>query len=359
MSQGPAAARAPVTQAPAAAGLARCLAEAGPYRRCSGSVPGPYSPTWDLDVLFPGGSRSPQLARHLEALEADIAQLAALIQSLPVPGGAASTTRGDGTAQAPALQGPAPVAEEALSAWHAAVQRLQDVGARLREAGSFINCLAAQDVKDEKARLLSGRIAQMGASLDAAVIEAARRTLAMPDDVWQAMLQDARLRPVAYGLDEMRRRMAERLPPEQEALASDLAVDGYHAWGELYNVLVGRIAIPVEEDGRTVHLSVGQASNRMETPDRARRSTIFARWEQAWAEHAELFAAILNHLAGFRLNLYRRRGWPDPLKEPLDVNRITAATLDALWTAVDSRKERLLPYLRRKARLLGLGLYSE
>ena len=300
------------------------------------SVPKPYAQTWDLDVIFPGGSASPELARHLEAVAEDLEQLPALVDALPAPSGP------DG----------------AVGAWHEAVVRLQDVTARLREAGAFVGCLIAQDVKDERARLLSGRVAQMSASLNAVLIALGHRMLEIPDAAWQAMLQDERLQPVAFALDEMRRRMAERLPPEQETLASDLAVDGYHGWEELYEVLVGRITIPVEEDGRTVHLSVGQASNRMEHPDRAVRSAIFARWEQAWADHAELFAAILNHLAGFRLNLYRRRGWHDVLKEPLDVNRMSATTLEAMWAAVESRKERLLPYLQRKARLLGVDKLS-
>lgn len=322
------------------------------------SVPKRYSQTWDLDAIFPGGSESPEFARHLETLEVDIGRLPGFIEGLPVPATRPSTAADDASSESAASHGPAEGSDDHLAPWHAALERLQDVAARLHEASAFTGCLTAQNVKDEKARLLAGRIAQMWASLDAVFIQASRRMLELPDAVWQALLQDDRFRAVAFALDEMRRRMAERLPPEQETLVSDLAVDGYHGWEELYEILVGRITIPVEEDGRTVHLSVGQAANRMETPDRVARSAIFARWEQAWAGHADLFAAVLNHLAGFRLNLYRRRGWQSILKEPLDVNRMSAATLDAMWDAVEARKGRLLPYLERKARLLGVDALS-
>ncbi|HEY8424442.1 MAG TPA: M3 family oligoendopeptidase [Limnochordales bacterium] len=296
-----------------------------------------YVPTWDLDVIFPGGSRSPALARHLEAVAADIQALPALVEALP---------------------GGTHLQEADVAAWHEAIQRLQDVSARLGEASAFVGCLTAQDVKDQEARLLVGRIRQLGAQLEAAYIALGQRMLAVSDAAWQAMLQDGRLAPVAFPLHEMRRRAADRLPPDQETLASALAVDGYYGWEEMYNVLVGRMVIPFEEDGQTRLLSVGQAANRLEDPDRSVRVELFARWEKAWAEQAELFATVLNHLAGFRLNLYRRRGWHDVLKEPLEVNRMSSETLEAMWAAVESRKERLLPYLERKARLMGVERLS-
>lgn len=296
-----------------------------------------YVPRWDLDSIFPGGSRSPALARHLEAVAADVAGLPARMEALPV--------------------GPDPGPAE-VAAWQRFLEHLQDVSARLREAGAFVGCLTAQDVHDEQARLLAGRIGQLGAALESVHIALARRMLAFRDQAWQALLQDERLQGVAFALDEMRRHAADRLPPEQEALASALAVDGYAGWEEMYEVLVGRMSIPVEVDGQIRHLSVAQAAHRLEDPDRARRAALFARWEQAWAEQAPLFALVLNHLAGFRLNLYRRRGWQDVLKEPLEVNRMSAATLQAMWAAVESRKDRLLPYLRRKAELLGVDRLS-
>ncbi|NLG69492.1 MAG: M3 family oligoendopeptidase [Firmicutes bacterium] len=292
-----------------------------------------YVPTWDLDVIFPGGSRSPALARHLESVAADIQALPALVEALP---GGTELQHAD------------------VAAWHETLERLQDVSSRLREASAFVGCLTAQDVKDQEARLLAGRIRQLGAQLDAVYIALGQRMLAVSDAAWQAVLRDPRLAPIAFPLDEMRRHVADRLPPDEETLASALAVDGYHGWGEMYDVLVGRIAIPFEEDGQTRLLSVGQAAHRLEDPDRSVRVELFARWERAWAEQAELFATVLNHLAGFRLNLYRRRGWHAVLKEPLEINRMSPETLEAMWAAVESRKERLLPYLERKARLMGV-----
>jgi oligoendopeptidase F len=101
----------------------------------------------------------------------------------------------------------------------------------------------------------------------------------------------------------MRERALGRLPQSLEALASYLSVDGYHAWGQLYNTVVSRIQIPVAENGETLNLSVSQAANKFSHPDRSIRKRVFAEWERAMHKEAGLLSAILNHLAGFRLQL--------------------------------------------------------
>ncbi|MGI6709758.1 MAG: hypothetical protein ACOX33_11880 [Dethiobacteria bacterium] len=82
------------------------------------------------------------------------------------------------------------------------------------------------------------------------------------------------------------------------------------------------------------------------------------KWEQAWSREAELCASVLNHLSGFRLNLYRHRGWDDILKEPLANNRMSAETLQVMWDAVEKNKDIFVNYLERKKKLLGLEKLS-
>jgi pepF/M3 family oligoendopeptidase len=55
------------------------------------------------------------------------------------------------------------------------------------------------------------------------------------------------------------------------------------------------------------------------------------------------------------LALYRHRGWNDILAEPLWANRLTAASLETMWSVVDRKSAKLLDYLSAKAALLGCG----
>jgi oligoendopeptidase F len=293
-----------------------------------------YNMKWDLDSFFPGGSASPEfeqfvndLSRRIDELKRDITKLATLKPATP-------------------------------DRWHETLTRAQEATSRLYQASAFVSCLTAQDVKDEKAKLWRGRLTQLGAVYRAAMTAMDDALLKVPDSDWAGLLQDERLQPIAFFLEERRRHAKEKLSPEMETLAGDLSVDGYHAWGQLYNTVVGRIQIPVEEKGKTVHLSVGQASNRLSHPDRRVRQSTFAALEKAWSQEAELCAASLNHLAGYRLNLYRHRGWDSVLKEPLDDNRMSAETLETMWQVIEKNKPRLIYYMDRKALLLGVDALS-
>lgn len=293
------------------------------------------SQKWDLDVLFPGGSSSKEFAAFLDLLEQDITQLTQQIGQIQIPQ----------SAQA---------AESLLRP----IYLIQSIEGRVREAMSFTECLTSQNVKDDKAKLLYGKVIQLHSGYSSAMIGFDRLILQIPQHVWEQFVAHETIQPIAFPLNERRQQAAEKLAPEMEVLANDLAVDGYHAWGDLYSKVVGGISIPFEKDGKTSELSVGQASNLMNDPDRSVRSAIFAKWEEAWEKNAELCAHALNHLGGFRLNLYRHRGWQSVLKEPLDVNRMSEQTLDAMWSTIAANKGPLAEYLQRKAKMLGLEKVS-
>lgn len=287
--------------------------------------------TWDLEVFFPGGSRSAEFAEFVDLLEKDIAAI-----STEVAGGEAGAT----------------------DAWARRLERVQDATRRLRHAESFVSCLTSQDVGDKYARLMENRVRQVGSSLAAVMTALDKQFLDIPDAEWRQMLDSEALRPLAFNLDERRSRAKEMLPPELETLANALSVDGYDGWSDLYNLVTGRMTITIEEDGRPITLSPGQVANRMSNPDPALRAHIMSRWEEAWAREADMCALALNRLAGFRLALYGKRGWESVLKEPLEINRMSAETLDAMWDAINRNKDRLVAYMQRKKKVLGLDKFG-
>lgn len=290
---------------------------------------------WDLDSIFAGGSQSAELVAFLEALETDL-----------------EAFRGQ------LLDHKKTANESGVASWSQLFDTYQQLQGRVFQAGSFVGCLNSQNTKDQAAKLLQGRIQQLDASLTTLLNLLNEQILSLSDAAFEALLQDERIAPIAFRLQEYRRLAKEKLPSDLESLAADLAVDGYHAYDSLYSTLVSRMSIPFEQNETTTQLSVGQAENRISSGDRSVREHVFANYQAAWADNAELFAHTLNHLGGFRLNLYRHRGWDSVLKEPLDNNRMTQQTLDAMWNAINSQKERFVAFLQRKAKVLGLSKLS-
>ncbi|WP_044640064.1 M3 family oligoendopeptidase [Risungbinella massiliensis] len=289
----------------------------------------PVSQTWDLDSIFPGGSSSSEFADFLQRCKENIAHFQKQIKELQ-----------------------APMSVEDTNSLVQTIDVMQKIEASLVESMAFVECLTAQNTKDEKAQLLFGQVTEYFANYQAALIDLDRLFLEIPQTTWEQFLELDSCKSIAFPLNERRQNALEKMSPEQEVLANDLATSGYHAWSELYSKVVGRISIPMEKNGQIQQLSVGQAYNLFSNEDRSVRKEIYEKWLEAWEKESDFFAHTLNHLGGFRLNLYRHRGWESVLKEPLDINRMSEETLQTMWQVIDQNKDLLIQYLNRKAKLL-------
>jgi pepF/M3 family oligoendopeptidase len=250
---------------------------------------------------------------------------------------------------------PAPLTGATQAAWVETIQASYELGARLNQAASFVGCLISQNVKDDKALQLMGQIDGLGARLGTLATKLAAAFAGQPDEAWRKLISETELRNIAFHLNEQRDLARKKMAPEMEALATELAADGYHAWDRLYGVMAGDKEVIFE--GKP--LSLGQLQNKyMDDPDRATRQAAFELFEKNWAELAKNCSLALNHQAGFRLTLYKYRGWESVLQEPLQNNRLTKDTLEAMWSVIDAKSARLLDFFAAKARLFGLEKLS-
>lgn len=289
-----------------------------------------YSETWNLDSIFPGGSSSKQFQQFLVNTETDLSTMKLKVDK--------------------AINADMPDVEE----WAAVIERLQNIGMKVREVNAFVSCLTAQDVKDKEAKLLVGKTQKTASSYRQLISAIDEQLLQFTDAQWNEFINLESMNKILFNLEERRNAAKEKLPAEKEQLIQKLSVDGYQAWGELYNTIVGRMQVEIREKGRKKQYSVGQAANKMSDKNRSVRKHVFQQFEQAWEEEAELFTSSLNHLAGFRLETYEARGWDNVLKEPLMINRMQQETLDVMWDTITKNKDVFTSYLNRKASLLGL-----
>ncbi|WP_169086523.1 M3 family oligoendopeptidase [Paenibacillus sp. PL91] len=287
-----------------------------------------YPQSWDLDVLYEGGSSSAAFLQELKGIEEDIAKLDAAL----------STDEGT-----------------AVSDIAAMTELLQSVLIRLRQSESFVSCLLAQNIRDSSASARNDNVKTLAAKFLGVLTRFDNRLRGFDDNEWSAMLANELLAEVAFNLNERRELAKKKMAPELEALVEDLAVDGYHGWGDYYNVIVSRAKFTdIGKDGEKHILSAGQMHNRLSDGDREVRQAAFAEWEREWSEQADLCAETLNRISGFRLKLYEKRGWESVLQDPLQMNRMSEATLQAMWDAIQEGKQVLVTYLQRKAKLLGI-----
>jgi oligoendopeptidase F len=285
---------------------------------------------WDLDSIFEGGSQSAALAEFLDTLTDDLTHFE--VKSIP-----------------------SPLTEATQVVWVEKINTLYKLSAHLRQAGSFIECLLSQDVKDSKALQLMAQVDQLGAQLGNLWTQLSAIFAQQDDAAWDKLLSDTFLKTVSFHLNEQRDLAREKMAPELETLANELAANGYHAWDRLYGVVSGDEEVTFEGQP----MSLGQLQNKyMDDPDRIVRQKAFELFEATWADLAKPCALAFNNQAGFRLTLYKYRGWDSVLKEPLLNNRLTADTLEVMWSVIDAKSTKLLDYFAAKAKLYGLDKLS-
>jgi oligoendopeptidase F len=289
------------------------------------------TPTWDLESIFPGGATSGEFARFRKQVAADLDGAEAEAERLT------------------AAPGPADA-----SAWTAFILRLQDIAARIATIRSFSGCLVSQNVDDDLGHKISGDADVFSSRLQGLFTHLESFAQQQSDADWQLLLGRPELSPIGFYLDQVRLRAREKMAPDRERLASELAVNGYHAWNRLYDKMAGDLKVDLTVEGRSRSLSLGQLAMYMSNGDRNVRREALRKLEEAWESRANLAAMALNAQGGFRLSLYRNRNWKGFLHEPLTLGRLKQETLDAMWSAVGDGVPRLAPYIEAKKRLLGI-----
>lgn len=288
-----------------------------------------YHPTWDLEVIFPGGSRSREFRTYMDKIKVGLEQFSTLVNHYTP-------------------------SEQEVN--RSQLVEIMDEFARIKkqvsEAAAFISCLSAQDMQDEQANILVAERSELSAKFSGVVTKLIEKCVIIDDQSWEKMMEQSDLKAVSFVLNEARDEAKAKLPIDQEMLINDLAIDGYDGWGQMYDAIVGNMKVDLTENGETKAYSVGQAANKLNDSSRSVRKHVFEQLDKSWRSQADLFGQTLNHLAGFRIQKYKHRGWDEILKEPLTINRMKQTTLDVMWKAITDHKPAFIKYMDRKATLL-------
>jgi oligoendopeptidase F len=289
-----------------------------------------FAQTWELDSLLPH-PETPAFDETLAKFRSDLASLADDSDRLP----------------------PVAANSSASNAWGEFLARYETIASTATDLAAFVSCHAAADAGNKRFQQLEAVLAsfepdkeRIATNIDLAVRDVDGATL----DRFAAA--NPKLAENEFFLKDHQQRARLRLPKEMENLAADLAVDGIHAWGRLYDRISGALRVRVMERGEVVAKSPGQV--QLDSPERSVRENNFYASDKAWSEIADTCADALNHIAGTRLTIYGRLGLGGHIEAPLRYNRMTRPTLDAMWSAVASRRKILVKYMAKKAEMLGL-----
>ena len=276
-----------------------------------------YNETWNLDSIFNGGSASPELHHHMKDTKSRISDLEEIMQKV--------TPDPDRLAEV--------------------LDRLMEIKVSISQMRSFAICLLSVNPNDQGAQVYREETTGLQVRYESITSELKWTLARIGEEEWKRMLASEILEEYRFILGEWRVE-ADREPSRE---VSDLMADGYHAWGQFYQSFMSSIKVQV----RGEELSVGQAINLRTHADESVRKESHEALVEKWTEHEGQFAQILNHLTGFRLNMYKSMGVDDVLHLPLAQNRMKPATLNAMFSVMEKYKEPFAEYLNVKARMNG------
>ena len=286
------------------------------------------APQWELHSEYPGFD-SP-------AYQADLQRIASCIEQL--------------STAAPALAGPNALSEAQQMA---VLQKEADL--LLYNLSSYAYLSRSTDSKNAPARTALDRLRKLGVKLTQSLQPLQQFVLRSTDEVFAEFLAHPELSDSQFYYTHQREKASTLLPLEHENLLSGLRLDGHHAWGHLYSNLTGSIEHEIEIDGEKEVVGVAYLLSLLSSKESHLRQLAYENLNTVFTTHQETCAAILNALAGWRLEMCKRRSAIQPvdfLSEPLHSNRMQRGTLNTMIEM--SREHRGLgqKMLKLQARLL-------
>ena len=294
-------------------------------------------PSWDLASEY-RGPESAELTADLRELSGLLDQIEALNPTLidALPGAAGLSLAASGASLAVAQQ----------------VARLAErAGPLLSNPLTYANCLLSVDAHDDAAQALQGRLQKYQKRYDELLEPWSEYLDLVTNEIVDAYLSDPTVAHSAFKVRHGRQRRHERLGLAEENLVGGLAQDGIHAWGRMYSQLSSTMTCQVQVGNELRSMGVAEASGLLQKPDERTRKQAWLGINDAWRTHQEACAAAINAIAGWRLEMNRKRSKTRPvhfLDAPVHMNHLERRTLDALLDATVAAR----PLARRAAKAM-------
>jgi oligoendopeptidase F len=221
---------------------------------------------------------------------------------------------------------------------------------------AFISTLTSVDGSDQEASKKNSEIQKLVSESTQVLLPFEMFIKTCNPEIIELLLKDETLKNSRFVWERMRSRTPYLLSESDEVLLQAMSVPGFQAWGNLYNDLSSKIKCHLKYEDRTEVVGLAQAHSFTRLADEKIRKVAWTAIQEAWTEHSETSAAILNALTGWRLEVYEKRSHTKKLHyldEALFKNRISQETLDAMIGACESNLSRIHKAPKLMARILG------
>lgn len=166
------------------------------------------------------------------------------------------------------------------------------------------------------------------------------------DEFIEKLLSLPDIKPFGFHWKNARKMKDFLLSDAEETLLEGLGVTGHTTWMTLYYQLVGNMKCTLTLNGKEQILGLAETSAILYGSSEADRKPAWHAIQKSWTENKVAASAIVNALAGWRIEVAKKRAHTKPmnfLTQALHDNRIQEETLNAIITCCREN----LPQIKR------------
>lgn len=216
----------------------------------------------------------------------------------------------------------------------------------------FVDCLLSVNSKDDVAQKVNSVILKLNSELRVLATSCEQFLMRADESTLEKYLDSPATTNERFYWNHARKRKDLLLDGDQERLLAQFRQFGIDAWSDLYDRISGSLKVSLPDQDE---VGLAQAAGMLRDPNSLIRKNAWEGIQKAWSPYQESVAAILNTLSGYRLEEYQQRSKKrkiDFLEMPLLDSKIERQTLDAMFSAIESRADLVERSVQLTARLL-------
>lgn len=210
---------------------------------------------------------------------------------------------------------------------------LEEAAKLIYDPATYANCLLSVNALDKDAEKLEGRLQAYRVRMRELREPTSQFEILASQDMVDEYLDDDHTRAATFIVNHNRKQRHEVLSLEEENVVSALRPAGIDAWGTLYSKLSGALECEVKDDNEMRTVGLAEAASLTQSVDDTVREDAWRAINKSWSEHEITCTAAINSIAGWRLEMCRRRSTTEDvhyLDAPIHANHFDRQTLEAV-----------------------------
>ena len=205
---------------------------------------------------------------------------------------------------------------------------------------AFCRCKASNDVKDERASAAEIPLLMSGINLEKAKLAIFNAIDKLEGS--NLFFKSDEFKKIKPLYDEYKNSYQRMLSTKSGEIYDQISLSNFAPLYGIFRHLNNLISVKaVNSSGEESTYSYAKCAGVLKgSPDQTLRKSVFCGLKEHYEKHANLYADLLNMLAGFRLNKFNAAK-TDFLTPSLEQNKISKDTLDAMFEAVCMRLEKI------------------